>query len=160
MSTVSPSKSLVSVLNRTFSANDVALVVEFYGNSITLDDQEERSIHREKGVSFNPRPCRICEILITLCDTKDSNILTSALTSCSNYNVYDSASDFSSHVDSPFEPVMNAILLDTLRHLHLSSQGHEAKVSFVERVRDYVTLISSNQKIQPYLLKALANAKL
>ena len=95
---------------------------EAYLTSIQSGGNIENGLTRKENASYNPRPARICEILIK--ETKESRleVLLAALYSCApNCTVTEDISKESSLC------IALAITLDTLRHLHMTNLSNKDK---------------------------------
>lgn len=106
----------------------------------------EQPVTREKGVSFNPRPARICQILIKECGESDTGVLAAAVLACcpeplevrsappTAREVAAAAragrSKYRIPVTEPARSICMALFLDDIRHLHMASleAGERARI--------------------------------
>lgn len=107
-----------------------------YALSCANGGLDEGPIKRSAGASFNPRPARICQILLQECQERDFDTLSAGLLISSTARepfpaplqkaaiILSAARNFFCSRDSvaaPAERVALALHLDTLRHLHMST---------------------------------------
>ncbi|MEZ4754204.1 MAG: hypothetical protein R3A13_07835 [Bdellovibrionota bacterium] len=84
------------------------LVIDRGGNT-------ENGLEREDGVNYNPRPARVCEILIKECKEIRLEVLLAALYSCAKNCKEKEEINKENSVC-----IALAITLDNLRHLHMT----------------------------------------
>lgn len=130
------SPQLAGHLRRFFSEMDRQALADIYKDvwkcGGCLDE-----VLREPGVSFNPKPARLCCLLIQEGDVRDAELLSITLLSCVPRNspklIPDSASAIrcrQTPIDTRLEPLYVVHDIDILRHAHmeLSSPSYSDQV--------------------------------
>lgn len=115
------SPKLWFLLHRTLDAAEIPEIVKSYQTSVLKGAAKEHPVIRSEGVSYNPKPARILDLLIREGGIKDVALLKSAL---------EEMCDELRTEPKKVAPIVElAILLDKLRHLHMSSLTHEQQLS-------------------------------
>lgn len=115
---------------------------------------EHPSVNRREGASFNPWPARVVYILVSECSENDTTVLLGALGCLAlkmKLGLPDAmpleSRDLSHQAlawpetaasDLAAERIAGAILLDELRHLHMSKYSPEHRLAFLQNVRERV----------------------
>ena len=76
------SPHLASALRRTLPAEEVTLLERAYDYAQATGGEEEVSFSRPAGQSYNPRPARVCLILLHDLSVRDARILQAGLVAC------------------------------------------------------------------------------
>ncbi len=104
------SPSLYGILSRTLSSIELEHVVTAFKDSIEKGSAKEK---REEGLSFNPRPARIAEILI-----KEANVTSTETISASFYaSLYENKINFTSNLSANCTSLVNEV------HLFLKNES-------------------------------------
>lgn len=113
-----------------------------FAHSCRSGGLNEGAIKRTPGASFNPRPARICQILLSESDERDSDVLCAAILIASHAQApfaseLERAAAFlaearkfpyqESEVSAEAERVALACHLDTLRHAHMCELSEEER---------------------------------
>ena len=121
------SPSLYSHLRRHFSPAELELGESIYSLCFNHSGPEFPEVSREPGMSFNPRPARVAEIILKEAGIKDIKLAYSAMLSLVPEN---KRTDFQGIFQT--SPAVDlAIALDDLRHFHmrkdrlLTAEGNE-----------------------------------
>jgi len=169
LSTESP--RLYKAFARIFTSEDLEMAQEVYALVVAHGGNQEDYLHRETGVTFNPRVSRVCEILIKECAQKTFRIFAAAMASCAKgisaeldcvdmklvhearaWDTKDGASQLSPEA----EMIALAIKLDELRHLHMTTLDDTAKQAVYQDVTQRLLHCISHDK--SVRLKELINA--
>lgn len=78
------STSLAGILRREIDAHHHFSLDEIFAFTLATGGEREVGFEREAGVSYNPRPARLVQILIGDCDVRDPVILSGAILACSD----------------------------------------------------------------------------
>jgi len=123
-----------------------------YGAVIGAIGPEAPEVRREEGASFNPRPARICHILLKDGGERRPEVLAAALASLTPHPGADTAlvhTDTVKAVQSVLqggapdplpevERIVLAVALDEVRHLHMTSLDTPARLGVVKKIRTYL----------------------
>ena len=116
------SPGILRTLRNFLTPPEIEEFAEAYLTSINSGGGNEEGLTRKEGASYNPRPARVCEILIKECKENRLEVLLAALYSCApGCNVTEDINKESSLC------IALAITLDTLRHLHMSDLSNKDK---------------------------------
>lgn len=128
------SPSLYRALERCCEKKGLDLLVEAFEYAVAHGGCTEHGVRRSEGVSFNPRPARICQIVLTDCAERRPEFLAAALlVACNERSASQALEDAnalalqarifleSEHSESDCEHLALALLLDEFRHLHMTS---------------------------------------
>ena len=115
----STAPGLAGAVRRTFSPEAALTIAATYAEVIERSGLETPAIRRPEGTSFNPRPARICQILLTEGGGASPEELQQAVRRSlphgdtpPNYEPYD-----------PHDRVALALALDDVRHLHMTDEA-------------------------------------
>lgn len=164
-------QTLVVQLYSTFEKSIAEDILRGYLSALELGSGEDISVMREPEVSFNPRPSRIANILIELGMIKDPKIIIagfycSGASSCPSElrSIFEDTQYSLSNLIPPkleeSRPIMGALILDTLRHMHMSSWSKEEKEKYLSKIsNDLVPSIPLPNKLFIYINSAVERAK-
>ncbi len=139
------------LLKRTLNRDDLKIVEELFKQVAKEEGLENSFTRREIGVSFNPFPARIIQLLITEGGIRDKeSILIALLSCCSSHPISNlspeliSASDkIISFLESTQElPILErgereiafCHILDRLRHLHMSTLSLNERTAMLQKL--------------------------
>ena len=143
------SPAVMGAIRRIFSAEDVLLFESLYQAAALAGGLDEGPVLRIPNASFNPRPARICKILMREVKEQDMQVLGAALLLSLPEQIpvepgFEQAFQFAhklrSFIEKPgydtphaiIERLHLAMLLDNLRHLHMTSLSPSEKEAVVE----------------------------
>lgn len=142
------SPQLFGTCKRTFAKDTCDLLAVVYHTVWAFGGCKEDT-PRAAGVSYNPKPARICSLIIQDAECKDCDLLSIAMFSCLDHEAISSLhiqvdpsilKNASLIIDkvvppSPYlEPVYLAHDVDTLRHLHLFKKTAEETKDILEGI--------------------------
>lgn len=137
----SDSPKLWFLLQRTLDAAGIKEIVSSYQTSVLKGAAIEDPVIRHVGVSYNPKPARILDLLIRDGGIKDVALLKSALEQISDKQRSEPAK-----ADLTIEL---AILLDQLRHLHMSSLTNEQQLNEAlkaqSKLKNHLAALAENE---------------
>ena len=148
------SPALFGELNRRFSATEVEKIAEEF----MFAEQEknasfEKNLVREPGVNFNPRAARVLQLILESQSLQDTNALSTALKILGG-------EDLSPHAKDSINLPYAAILLDDLRHLHMSTLSTAEKITELQRLIEIKAQLANNSEQETGTLKLLAKCEL
>lgn len=137
----SDSPALFAKFKRIFKAEEIAKLEVCYKAAVRLGALEESPVKREKDASYNPKPARVCQILMQVNSSLEA--LEAAMLMCASPTKIDltpgelsDATSLAKHAlkefpsayhrqDPRIEGLFLALKLDALRHLHMTSFTNE-----------------------------------
>jgi hypothetical protein len=144
-----------------FQQSSIDTLSTAYRFSFENGGTNEQPIKREEGVSFNPRPARICQILLQDAQERDLQALCAALLVTlarietvppeelqQALEVAQNARRFLSErtqVDACAERVALSYHLDNLRHLHMTDLPLESPRAALQRTSEILSRIQHEQ---------------
>ena len=172
----SDSPSLWGSLQRRILDSDRAQLAEIYSLACAYGALSEGGVRREGGASFNPRPARICQILINECNESDPDVFAAAMLACCtsqpDFQVASPAavgwgvasrvirvqSGLEIQFDETVARVLLALQLDELRHLHMTELSCVERQLLCGRVANLLPQIeesSSNRRLKMLVVAAI-----
>lgn len=158
-SLIRESPALYGALIRILNREELELIECAYREVADFGGREDSRIHREEGVSFNPRAARVCQILLGECGERSCSVFTTAVLSCREFGDPEKEvgqersllqeriwsqrlKDWRSGED--FQPlflerIYLAKLLDDARHCHMVARDDERRAEVVRKVRSVVS---------------------
>lgn len=149
-------------LSRIMSPEDLSLLDSGFLVASNQGALLEPHLTREPGASFNPYPARICEILAKESGVKDTRTLLAAMFSCALINSTSVvAEDFAEALelatavsksfinrvaitsDQSAINILNALVLDHLRHLHMTDLEPAAQKDLLDFAKNILSNTSS-----------------
>ena len=164
-------QTFIVLIYSTFNKIHAEDIFKGYQSALEQGSGEDVSVRREPEASFNPRPSRIANILIELAMIKDPKIIIAGFYCCGArscpleiQSIFQDTQQALSNLTLPnleqSRPIMGAIILDTLRHMHMSSRTREEKESYLSKIsNDLVTSMSLPNKLFTYINSAVERAK-
>ena len=131
-----PSQALAALLRKRLPAAEVQRIEELYHWAAEHGALVETGTKRGEGVSFNPRPARICQLLIVEGSRSQSRVLEAALLATAA-NEIDPPAEFKEaaqiaikvgeagpdSTDLDAFAISLCIALDSVRHLHMGADS-------------------------------------
>ena len=164
---LTPSQALDALLRKRLSATAAARITALYRWAAQHGSLEEPGIVRAAGVSFNPKPSRICQLLISEGQVTDGHSIEAALLAISSPSAeppsgFERAGELAALVRDPVLSASNsdafsvalAIALDTVRHLHMGDDPELRR----RWLAASAALLSQNREISPRLSQLLEGA--
>lgn len=167
--------ALFCALGRMYNKEILKSFEELYHNMVLAGGLHEGAIARAPNASFNPRPARLCKILLRETNEQDVNVLGAALIIAVPDNfetpvAWQAACELAkqartfraqplSKPDAPIERLHLAVLLDDLRHLHMTTLPHSEKEALVEHFEQVYQNGCKHCVNTPLLKAALSAAK-
>lgn len=78
------SPHFVGIVRRHFSAEESSCLIATLAFALARGGEEEVGFRRDAGVSYNPRPARVAEILIGDGAERDSSVVSAGIVACSD----------------------------------------------------------------------------
>ncbi len=161
------SPKVSKLLHQKFSSPEVLLFNLGYSLLAKSEGITEPEIIRVVGASFNPKPARICELLILEAHTTEIDLLLAAVALCStdpilfsevlesegasgvanivsSVHAYLNKSNNTDSLTPQAQNLMAAICLDKVRHLHMSTLTVPDRISYFQYVDDHILKIISD----------------
>ena len=141
---------LVSALKMALPPEFVDLLGGVYAAAADLDGLVENPIKRGELDSFNPRPARVCQILLKEAKENDPVVLAAAMLSCASslpvdeliggsYALVNLSKKFPTESSLASSRVVLALLIDQLRHVHMSSISRDEIDGIVKRAEQILS---------------------
>ena len=134
------SPGLLGTLGTFLPKEDVSSLEDSYRKAASLGALNEFPIKRKEGASFNPRPARLCSLLLKEGELREVNTLSASFFLPSDENkvekippeeatlIKSARSLFESHPLSEHAVLLSLVWhLDLIRHLHMSSLSDQEK---------------------------------
>lgn len=152
---------LFHALRRSFAPESIAQLIHLYEVVVNAIGLESPTIPREAGVSFNPWPARLSRLLLSEGAASAETIgaaLASLLPSeppepLNSLSLRETVAEVRAALVSAEtrlslegEGIVLAFILDEVRHLHVSTLNHEARLAAIERARRRVDGINNTER--------------
>jgi len=156
---LSDSPGLALYLRNHLSPSELKAVAEAYSESVKLGGCNEGLVERDPEVSYNPRPARILKLLIEECGVSDVDLMIDALKALPLFESFEAGAvattltnirEKSANRLNKAEHLLGVMLLDYLRHLHMSKISPEGLSAILKEAGDTLTRITAEipQKLQ------------
>ena len=169
------SPALFRAINRLFSPIEADLMARLYSCAAQAGGLAEGPIVRAPMASFNPRPARLCKILLRECEERDIQVLAAALllgapslavppTAGEAFNLVEEYQKFRvgalrTQPSLKLERIHLAVLLDDLRHLHMTKLPIAQQESIVEDFESMYRNGAYNAENVPLLRSVMSAAR-
>ena len=150
------SPGLLGLVRQFLREDEVKQLAEVYCEACRCGALNESSVVRQPGISYNPRPARICQILINECSEKGLRVLGAAMYACAARNGESGSAfveewqiasrvrmEISNYRDGHRfelteveEAIFLAVKLDELRHMHMTPLPEEHKRDVYRQVKE------------------------
>lgn len=166
------SPALFGALKRVFCDGDdshsnyIKLLEKVYSASVANGALEEVELTREPEASYNPRPARVCQILLKEVGESDPAVLAAAMLCCAtrlpaheivagSHKLFSLVAEYPKDVLSAVERVKLALLIDDIRHIHRSTRPR----SEISRIlSSAIELVSNSPNPENDRLRIVARA--
>ena len=125
--------ALAVKLSAVYSPDQCSIIFRIFKEVSLRGGAHEGPIRREEGVNFNPRPARIAQIVLAETEQKDVDLLIIAMQA--TVDVPSGSEESFEELDNLPALVVGALLLDAVRHLHMSTQTPEQIAERLKRAR-------------------------
>ncbi|RIL00861.1 MAG: hypothetical protein DCC75_13815 [Proteobacteria bacterium] len=151
------SPALFAQLKSFLPVCDLQRVASAYRTAHEQGGTVEAPTRREPEASFNPKPARLCHILVSEAGVRDPLLLSGAILRCVQSNSQNQNFQRLANIDQENLLIELAWSLDRIRHLHMTDLDTEQRCMVLEQARSLLESIPE-QDASPRLTQLLSKA--
>jgi len=147
--------ALAVKLSGIYSADQCSIIFRIFNEVSKRGGSNEGPVLREEGVNFNSRPARIAQIIMSESHEKDVDLLIIAMQATVDVPA-GSEESFPNLLELP-GIVAGALLLDGVRHMHMSTQTRDVITNRLKNASEVVKKLAADQ-LAPELVTKIEHA--